>query len=608
MNYDDFSSFLNDTCKTNQESQSVKSLLHFCSIKFGKKFDTKQLGLWEFNEFIQLLSLSKTETSTYNSSTVARRFCRELEKCSTKFKTSAANWRCPPKPDISHFNPLSRDEYQTLCSYLEIAIGSIRERLSLIDSLESHQSSVETTGRTFSLGEKSFYKYQTSLSDVLSSLIQYYPDFPIDAENEAYKLGGRFWLNTQKVDYASLDNPVKFFRKRFVMQRIRGVLPALWDYPQFGFEDILNILAPNEEEAAAIRKAICLETGWSPDLVARIDPRDFTFQDLDPNSDYVFIKTTKVKGTQTGNDYLEAKSMFAPSSKSQSDSAYNLILLWLERTASLRQSKSYSKWVDQLGFEPFFIFRSDIRALHKQDSLRVHHPENPINRNNSAINRVSDQALGFRFDERQLRPTHLYFRAKDQDIPLALLVALFGHSSSAITEEFYQNGSHFEQDRKDKLSLALSEINESIADGSFAGKLIPLKEKKTIQDKIYTIFSDHSNQNPIAVCSDPYNPSWLGHKNRVKLGSKCMAFNKCLLCSKSQVFSDNLPFVVDRYLYLEKKKRTLRDDQFFIYLAEYTATKSVVNSWPYQTEVDEAKERTFLEGHLLPPVILGDVL
>lgn len=607
MNFPEFSSLLINHTRHRHENFVVRDFLKFFSDRFGEKFHTESFGLYEFSEFVQTLGLSRPESATYLTSVIIRRYCRELESNGVKFKTSPINWKCPRKPDIHHFDPLSREEYRKLSSYLNQVIELIKTRLNLIEDAKNHQSIVETSGKTFSSGGKRFFAHQITLLDALSSLLKYFPDFPIEAEKEALLPGGRYFLNSRKVDYKNISNEVQVLRKRFSVQRITNVIPTLSDHPELGFQDCLDILIPNEEEAAAIRKAICLETGWSPDLVARINPQDFSFHVLDMDCDFVFLKTTKVKGTQRNNSYMEAKSMFAPSSKSNKDSAYNLIRLWLKRTESLRQTKAYSALVDQLGFEPFFVIGTHTIGIRRCGPLRVLHPEFlKGGKNKSTINSKYKRNLGFTFDERRLRPTFLYFRSKDQNIPFALLVALFGHSHSAITEEYYQNGSYFVQDRKDKLSRALTEIDRSISDGSFAGELIPLREHKTLKDKIYSVFSDHSNQNPLAICSDPLNPTWPGHKKRIRPGIACRAFNKCLLCSKSQVFSENLPFVVDRYLYLEKKKRSLREAQFSIHLDEYNAAKNIVDSWPYPDDVEDAKQRTFIEGHLMPPVIMGE--
>lgn len=606
VNYFEFSLKARELVTNKNERRYLDELLSFCRVRFGDQFCTDEVGLFEFSEFVQAVESTKPEPAAYALTTTIRRFCRTLESGEVKFKTSPVNWKCPPKPDIDHFDPLSRQEYQKLCSYLSQTIREINERLRLIEQAETHQSRVEQCGEAFTSGELRFFKYQVTLLDALAAFIKYLPDYPIDAESEALEAEGRYFLNNKKVDYRGLENEVQVLRKRFAVQRLKAVLPVLSDFPEYGMQDVLDILLPNEEEAQAIRKAICLETGWSPDLVAHINPKDYLFSEIDPDSDTVFLKTIKIKGTQRGASYQEAKSIFFPVSKSKPDGAYKLIKLWLRRTEVLRNTKTYAELVDRLGFEPFFVVAAHNNRNRAHGSLRVIHPESKVGRSNTTINPIYMEKLGFVFDERRLRPTHLYFRSKDQDIPFALMVTLFGHSNSAITDEFYQSGSNFEQDRKDRLSQVLSEIEESISDGTFAGELIPLKEKKAIEDKVYTVFADHTNENPIAICSDPYNPSWPGYNKRIRPGRACKAFSKCLICAKSQVFSDNLPFVVDRYLYLEKKRRSLREDQFSMHLDEYNAAKNIVDSWPYQEEVDEAKERTFLEGHLLPPVLMGE--
>jgi hypothetical protein len=77
-----------------------------------------------------------------------------------------------------------------------------------------------------------------------------------------------------------------------------------------------------------------------------------------------------------------------------------------------------------------------------------------------------------------------------------------------------------------------------------------------------------------------------------------------LLCSRSTVFSDNIPFVVDRYLYLEQQKRKIRESAFeSLYGDEYLAAKEVIESWPYPEDIEEAEERTMMNDYLLPPII-----
>ena len=215
-----------------------------------------------------------------------------------------------------------------------------------------------------------------------------------------------------------------------------------------------------------------------------------------------------------------------------------------------------------------------------------------------------EENLGFSFDTRQLRPTCLYRREKEQNLPYLLQVALFGHSSSAVTDEFYKSSAPFQQLRKDDLAVELNHIQSSIEDGSFKGKLVPLKSTKKIEDKIITIFTDHNGKSPLAFCNNPKKPDWNGYEAEIEKKGYCKRFNKCLLCSCSTVFSDNIPFVVDRYLYLEQKRRELKNGDFFkLYYDEYLAAKEVIDNWPYKEEIKEAEDRTVLDDYLLPPII-----
>ncbi len=589
------------------EKTAVKQFLNFISTKNPEDFNSKNFGLWEFSEFVQFLSIDHSETTVYITSTTIRRFCRKLTELNIKFKSSPINWPCPRKPDIDHFDPLSKEQYKKLCLFIDNEIESIRNRLKLIEKAKTNDSKLDNSGLTFGRGKKPFFTYQEKLTDVLSAVLSYFPDFPIDCSKRDFLIGGKYGVNQRKVDYQDMDNEIKIIRKRFTVQKIKEAKRFILDYPDLMFQDLLNIIVPSPIECLVIRQAICLETGWSPDIVSRINPNDFIFQELDPNTDYVFIKSVKHKGTQRNNVYREAKSMLAPSHKYKPNSAYSLLNLWLKRTTALRQTKKYRSLVKDLGYEPLFICVNNLSSISQDGPLKVIHPDVKTKYNNTVTNKYYDENLGFRFDDRALRPTHFYYRGKDKNTPHALLVTLFGHSSSTVTEEFYENGSHFEQDRKDRLYEALNKIDDSLRDGSFAGELIPLREGKTIKDKIFTVFADQSNKNPIAVCSDPYRPNWPGQESRVEIGKKCNYFSKCLLCSRSRVFSDNLPFVVDRYLYLEKLKRELREDHFSVFIDEYSSSKNVVESWPYQDDVEEAKDRTFLEGFMLPPTI-GDML
>jgi len=568
--------------------------------------NTTDFGQIEFLNFIRFTSKERSINATYFIATAVRRHITKQSALNFSFKSNPSKWPVPSKPKPDHFDPLSIEQHDTLTEFLHVEIDKIYAREAASEKALLNGKSITKTGKDFKHRKNpktgiSFYTWQESLEDFIYTLVNDYPSFPNAATKEDLSNEGRFG-QPKKVDYAAMDSPFKTIYKRMALQRLNSSIPFLKDATELNFIDAVNYLFPNQQEAYVIRWAIALESGWSPDIVKRINPNDYLFQAIPVEEKLAFIKSFKFKGEQVGNSYSEAKMMIHPSLINDKYSAYSLIKLWLKRTQRFRHGIWYKHILDDIYYDPFFVVLSNNYAL--GEIFIPEHPGSSKIRNRGSKRLSLWNELGFKFDERQLRPTCLYLREKNQNMPLLLQVALFGHSNSAITDEFYKGSAAFQQDRKDKLALELNEIEKSIHNDSFKGTLAPLREKKSIKDKIITIFTDHSNESPLAICSNPFSPDWKGHKKKIRQGNPCRAFNKCLLCSCSIVMSDNIPFVVDRYIFLEQKKRNLRIDQFYrLYQEEYTAAKEVVETWPYKEEVDEATDRTLIEGYLLPPIL-----
>lgn len=398
-----------------------------------------------------------------------------------------------------------------------------------------------------------------------------------------------------------MDSAFKLVYKRMGIQNLKGSIPFLVDAPDYSFVDVVGVIYPRVFEIYVLTWAICLETGWSKEMVERIDHEDYLYSPIPIESDVVFIKTTKERGIDGESDIAESKEYIYPNSKSNQKSAYNLIRTYVQRSKRLRTGIHYRDAVKQLGKEPFFIYFNESPGL----PILFIHPDKVSEHSAATKNRFLESNIGFRFDVRRLRPTCLLRRERDQNLPMVLQVALFGHSTSAVTDEYYKDSSEFQQLRKDKLAIELNQIEKSISDGSFKGTLAPLKQKKRKEDAIITIFTEHSNHSPIATCGNNKAPDWPGYEQQLKVSGVCKRFDKCLLCSQSTVFNDNIPFLVDRYLYLEQQKRTLRQDTFVrLHGDEYSAVKEVVHLWPYREEIEEAEDRTLIEGYMLPPIIM----
>jgi len=432
-------------------------------------------------------------------------------------------------------------------------------------------------------------------------LYQENPTYPNNISEAECRAGGDYAV-MRNVDYKKMTTAFKTIYKRLGIQRLARVAHFIKDAPELNFIDCMGYLYPRIFEAYIISWAICLETGWSMDMVQQIDFKDYLYAPIPIESSTVFIKTLKKKGMQ-GSENLalnQAKLCVCPSSTSDLQSAYNLIKLYIKRSSRLRVGSNYESLVNEVDSEPLFLYLNEAPGA----KILACHPGRLRKRSTDVKRNFMKKKLGFSFDIRQLRPTCLYLREKEQNLPLVVQVALFGHSTSAVTDESYKSTTSFQQLRKDKLAEELNQIQESIKNGSFKGNLVPLKQVKKIEEKVLAIFTNQSGESPLAACNDPRKPNWQGNKSEIEDKGYCKQFNKCLLCSRSTVFSDNIPFIVDRYLYLEQKRREIRGDAFDkLYEDEYLATKEVIESWPYQDEIEEAEERTLLHGYLLPPII-----
>ncbi|MEZ9744143.1 hypothetical protein AB4320_05570 [Vibrio splendidus] len=562
----------------------------------------------EFLRFLHYLAKTKSATARYNISTAVRRLLADEYNNGAGFVRDPHHWPVPQKPKPQHFEPLSSEELKPLKEFLrrEINIAYQKEK-GFKEAIENGSISTkigsdfwQRANPKFNLPK--FSNWQDSLQNTIVTLFSVHPNFPNNATPENFQIDGNFHIPKDLI-YTNLTTPFKTIVKRLVMQNVGGYKAFMPDAPHLTYSEVMSYIYPDFRELAAIKIAICLETGWSPDITERINPHDFIYAPIPMDSNWVFIKSTKAKGAAVNQDtkIREQKLMIHPSSKSDPLSAYNLIQLLIQRTSRLRHGTLYNQVIKEIDTHPIFISFSTLGG----SKFAVHHPARQ-NINRSASSRFIEKELGFKLDLRQLRPTRLYLNEKENNLPLLLQVALFGHSSSAITDEFYKESSHFKQLRKDKLAVELDCIFESISDGSFKGKLVPLRHKTSLKKKIINIYTNHNGESPLAICNDPYHPSWhlLNGAPLPKQHKPCKQFNKCLECQQSSVTNDNIPFVVDRFLYLDQKRRSMRNDQFdSMYRGEYEAAKEVIDSWPYQEEISEAEFRNAIDGYLLPPVI-----
>lgn len=602
-----------------EKAQSIEYKAdNYALIWFARYLDNQKkpifiqsFGNFEFLQFQAWLAEYKPYKSVYTMSIAIRRHCKTIhinDNQLKKFSDHPKLWVVPNKPTPSHFAVLSEEQRTTLKKFLIEKITDIYEREDTVEKAIANGNLINSIGHDFLSNPthkrrkgSGFYKWQESLNDVIHTLYHKYSDFPTNIEIKDTQQG-QLYGSVKNVDYTEMTNSFITIYKRMGIQNLKTSQPFLTDHPELFFFDVLNYLYPSMEEAFIIRWAIEIETGWSPDIVKNINVNDFELKLLPSNEKIVFIFSLKDKGQQSESENLKkSKQIIWPSNRQDKFSAYNLIKLWIKRTSRLRKGRYYENICEQVNGDPFLIYFIDYGFMEQSNStILAMHPE--MDRVEQGFTRQNFQKkhLGFTFDERQLKPTSLYLRETNQNLPLILQVALLGHSDSAVTDEHYKNDAQFQSIRKEDLAKELNEIEKSISDGSFKAKLVPLRQKKTLKEQIITVFYDHAGESPLGVCRDATSPDWPGSE---LIKTPCRMFNKCLICSQGTVFQENIPFVVDRFLYLKQIKSKMRTDNFnVLYGDEFSAAKEVINNWPYKEQIQEAMDRTFLDGYLLPPI------
>ena len=565
-------------------------------------------GAIEFRKYFNWLREHKPYKAVYTQSVAVRRICIALqtdELSNVKFADRAEYWPVPQKPTPAHFEVLEQRKRDTLQKYLNTEIDLIYEKERTVQQALKSGQLIKETGADFfgkSPSKKYFYTWQESINNVIYTLYTAFPDFPGSIDTEE-TLPGQRYGRVKNVKCEEMYNTFITIYKRMGIQKLKNASSFLPEHPDLVFNDVLNYLYPGFSEAYCIRWAIELEAAWTPDIVKNIDINDFEIWFPNNSSKTTLVHSRKCKGQQSESaiDVID-KSLVWPSNKENLNSAINLIKLWIKRTSRLRKGIHYKNITDQIGADPFLIYLNDFSNFNNAKStMLATHPKAINSECPETRKRYQQKVLGFSFDERQLKPTSLYLTEKNKSLSPIMQVALLGHSDSSLTDECYKDDAHFQQIRKEKLAEELNAIERSIKDNSFRATLVPLRSKKTLQDQIITIFTEHAGESPLSVCKDPNKPDW---SNDSKIDTPCHMFNKCLNCSQATVFEDNIPFIVDRFLYLKQQRSSLREDVFGkLYEDEFIASKEVIESWPYQDQIQEAMDRTFVEGYLLPPVI-----
>jgi hypothetical protein len=386
-------------------------------------------GDFEFLEFISWLVKNYTFKMVYTSSNNVRKILRNLHNREYLFKTNPKYWPVPEKPEPDHFEVLDEEQRKILRNHLIQEIDIIYDKEKQVQKALRSGKSIKITGSDFVTNpsnkrrkSSSFYKWQESIEDIIYTIHKDSPDFPINMKAEE-SLKGQKYGTLSSVNYDQMTSPFITIFKRMGVQNLKSSLPFIEKHPEVNFSDVINYLYPSFFETYIIRWAIELETAWSPDIVKNINYKDFLFQPIPTEQKLAFIKSVKEKGQQSESSDLNIeKRMIYPSNSEDKYSAYCLIKLWNKRTSRLRKGINYKATVDSCDFEPFFIYLADWANLKNGINIivAIHHNA-PNDENFPVKTNYQNKHLGFKFDERQLRPTSLYLKESAFELFLANL-------------------------------------------------------------------------------------------------------------------------------------------------------------------------------------------
>ena len=221
-----------------------------------------------------------------------------------------------------------------------------------------------------------------------------------------------------------------------------------------------------------------LQTGWNLETALALDLNDYEHAiSKSVDSDVAMLVSSKRRGGNIKKPYVTEKTIIAPSDISDQYSAYNLYKLLFRVTLPLRKGKAYKEIVDELGYEPAFIFLMH----HYTKRSRIINTFSKMNRNIAVSSKVinfleknpiyenNKRILEKNHFLQRLRPTWQRLK-KRSGYSRASITMLLGHSDFETKDIYYDNSAPATLERKKRGGEELKAVESSIRDHSFKGK------------------------------------------------------------------------------------------------------------------------------------------
>lgn len=506
------------------------------------------------------------------------------------------------------------NEFRLLRNRIRRCDDSTVNCLSVDEFEESYKknnwSKLADKGRPY---KNSFKDFKCTLADAAKTI--YESNYLFDYDSEQLIRTHKDTTKTLRND--SCVTPEMMLIRRFRTSLVKGKgkysNKPLIDSDIQKYTDFLKELYPTAEELIVILAFIMLQTGWNLETALNIDIDLYEHAiSKSVDTDIAVLASIKKRGGNGKTPYASEKLIYAPSDTSDKYSAYNLYQLLFRLTKPMRQGINYQVLIDELCFEPAFIYIISNYGTNKRmfdyyhdkktgDCITNYLEENKIIENGERLLKRNHLL-------QRLRPTWQRLKKKGGTSRSAISM-LLGHANSDTTDIHYDNSSVSVADRKERGITELNEIEHSIRTKTFKGKLVPLRTGTSNSNldnfREGQLFVDDKNNRLISFCNNPLLPSWTGWENRVKKGQKCQQVQKCLLCSQARITVDSLPYIIDRARYIEQQERALSPIEFSkLYSDQIEAIDYILNTWPNQDDIDEAELYVDKNGPLLPSDLL----
>ncbi|MBD8122884.1 hypothetical protein IFT62_16850 [Pseudomonas lutea] len=372
-------------------------------------------------------------------------------------------------------------------------------------------------------------------------------------------------------------------------------------------DEHLALYYPTGIDMVGLAALMTLQAGWNKEAIMGVDKDNFEHPLTSTVEETIKIITSeKFRGQGSTVPYSYPKQVLAASDAGNPYSFYNLILLAKEFTAALspylngvidpirnRQVNTlfayirpWSGWaISDAGngtatldyYNQFSLMMSDF--LEKYEVID----------NGKRLTSASEIT-------RRLRVSWLFYNTKSTSF--AFLSQLMGHQSRDTTDQSYDNSPKARARRLERLRSALESIVALLRARKFKG-LLGRRASALANTKLSIFFLPHLER-ALWACGNRYKPDWPGAPSLPK-GTKCIALEQCLFCSRVWILEDSLPYMIERLAHIDELLRVGSAAEFGSRLeAERDEITAILDEWPDEAAIEEALQYRTENSPLLP--------